>query len=568
MVRSARRAVAVCVLTALSFSLVSFVALAPATAVASLTLTRARAFVVSQQQSDGGFEVGHFPSFETPDAVLALAELAQTGSTWNTAAARSAVSAVVSRGRSALDYADDQAESPGLTSALAAKYLTLVVEPLGLNPRDFDPSNDSVKPVDLVAAMGKGADLDGQYRKPAFNGLLFIALAHWSIDCAVPGDLVARIKAAQQPNGSWDFSGAPSGKGVDIDTTSLAVIALTRSGLPSTDPAIARALTLLARQHRANGAWQASAFPPAVDDPNTTSLATLAIAATGQAPGTAGWRNRAAPELAGQPYVSPDVWLRSQQKPDGHIASPNDSFGVTTFATTQSIEALTRTWFTSKAASTTRCPLPGGPREKFLRAEFQTLAARVGTNAELQPAANALGADPTNSSKRLAAVTSTLSTDAYRRAAVAELYQRTLGRSPDGAGSTYWAGRLRTLGRQSVVAYLLASGEFLHKAGGTSTGYLTRVYPVVFGRPLDPSGKAHWLRLLAAGASRRSVAAALLTSPEGRRYEVAGLYIKVLGRAADSRGLTYWAGRLGVEPVERLIARFASSAEYFSRATG
>jgi len=568
MARSARRAVAVCVLTALSFSLVSFVALAPATAVASLTLTRARAFVVSQQQSDGGFEVGHFPSFETPDAVLALAELAQTGPTWNAAAARSAVSSVVRNGKSALDYADDRTEAADLTPALAAKYLTLVVEPLGLDPRDFDPSNDSAKPVDLVAAMGKGADLDGRYRRPAFNGLLYVALAHWAINCAVPGDLVARIKAAQQPNGSWDFSGAPSGTGIDVDTTSLAVIALTRAGLPSTDPAIAKALTLLARQHRANGAWQATVFPPAVDDPNTTSLATLAIAATGQSPITAGWRNRAAPELAAQAYVSPDVWLRSQQAPDGHIASPNDSFGVSTFATTQSIEALTRSWLTSKPASTTRCPLPGGPREKFLRAEFQTLAGRAGTNADLQPAANALGADPTSSSRRLAAVTSTLSTDAYRRAAVAALYRRTLGRSPDSAGSTLWTGRLRVVGRASVMAALLASSEFLHRAGGTSTGYLTDAYPVVFGRPLDPSGRAHWLRALAAGASRRSVAAALLASPEGRRHEVAGLYLEVLGRAADSRGLTYWAGRLGVEPIERLIARFASSAEYFLRATG
>lgn len=568
MARSARRAVALSALAVLLFPLASFVAVAPASAVTSPTLAKARAFVVSHQLADGGFEVGHFPSFETPDAVLALAELAQTGPTWNAGAARSAVTAVVSHGKTALDYADDQAESPDLSPALAAKYLTLVVEPLGLNPRDFDPSNDSAKPVDLVATMGKAADLDGQYRKAAFNGLLYIALAHWSIACAVPGDLVARIKAAQQANGSWDFSGAPSGTGVDVDTTSLAVIALTRAGRPSTDPAIAKALTLLAHQHRANGSWQATVFPPAVDDPNTTSLATLAIAATGQAPGTAGWRNKAAPELAGQPYISPDVWLSSQQKPDGHIASPNDSFGVSTFATTQPIEALTRTWFTSKAASTTRCPLPGGPREKFLRAEFQTLAGRAGTNADLQPAANALGSDPTISSRRLAAATSTLSTDAYRKAAIGKLYQRVFGRSADSAGSTYWAGRLRTLGRRSVTAYLLASSEFLHRAGGTSAGFLDHVYPVVFGRSLDPSGRAHWLRLLSAGASRRSVAAALLASPEGRRHEVAGLYRDVLSRAADSRGLTYWAGRLGAVPVERLIAQFVSSPEYFSRATG
>ena len=214
---------------------------------------------------------------------------------------------------------------------------------------------------------GKGADLDGRYRKPAFNGLLFIALAHWAIDCAVPRDLVARIAGAQQANGSWNFAGVSTGSGVDIDTSSLAVIALTRAGRPVTDPAIAKALTLLARQHRADGSWQTSVFPPAVDDPNSTSLATLAVAATGQDPNDAAWRNAAAPELTGRPYVSPGAWLRSQQQSDGHIASPGDSFAVTTFATTQAIEALTHAWFTAKPASTTFCPLPGGPRERFLR---------------------------------------------------------------------------------------------------------------------------------------------------------------------------------------------------------
>lgn len=564
----ARRALVFSALAALSFPVVSLIATAPATAVTDPGLAKARAFVVSRQQDDGGFEVGHFPSFETPDAVLAIAEVAQTGRTWNAGAALTAVKAVVSHGKTALDYADDQAEAADLSPALAAKYLTLVVEPLGLNPRDFDPSNDNARLVDLVAAMGKGADLDGQYRKPAFNGLLFIALAHWSLSCAVPGDLVARIKAAQQTNGSWDFSGGPGGKGVDVDTTSLAVMALTRAGRPSTDPAIAKALHLLAHQHRADGSWQATVFPPAVDDPNSTSLAMLAVASTGRNPATAAWRNAAAPELAGQPYTSPDAWLRSRQRPDGHIASPGDSFGVTTFATTQSIEALTRTWFTSRAASRTRCPLPGGPREKFLRAEFQTLADRAGTNADLQPAANALGADPTVPSKRLAAVRSTLSTDAYRRGATGELYRRALGRAPDGAASTFWASRLRTLGRQSVLASLLGSNEFFHKAGGSSAGFLDHLYPVAVGRNPDGGGRAFWLRRLSGGQSRRSIALALLGSAEGRRVEVEVQYQHVLGRAADGAGLSYWAGRLAAEPVERLIAMLVSSAEYFHRVTG
>lgn len=569
--RSVRRPLVAVVLAVLCVPLVLVVSVAssaPAGVVTDPAVTRARAFVVSRQQPDGGFEVGHFPSFETPDAVLALAELAQTGPTWSTTAARGAVRAVVSHGRSPLDYADDQAEQADLSPALAAKYVTLVAEPLGLDPHDFDPSNDSARPVDLVTAMGKGADLDGQYRKPAFNGLLFIALGHWSIACAVPADLVARIESAQQANGSWDFSGAPSGSGVDIDTTALAVIALTRAGRTRTDPAVSKALTLLANQHRPDGAWQASVFPPAVDDPNSTSLATLAVAATGQDPATVAWRNAAAPGLTGQPYVSPDAWLRSRQQPDGHIASPGDSFGVSTFATSQSIEALTRRWFTSKAPSARRCPLPGGAREQFIRAEFRTLTHRAGTDADLQPVARALGADATLPTARLAAVNVTVFVDVYRRAVTAALYARALGRSPEPAALEFWSSHLRVLGRQSILATLLGSHEFLRRSGGTNSGFLDHVYRIALGRGADGGGRRFWLRRLGAGTDRRSVAAALLASPEGRRVEVDVQYRDLLGRPADRRGLAYWAGVLGTEPVERMIGMLVSSSEYFDKVTG
>ncbi len=543
-------------------------AVSPARVGGDPALGLARSFVVSKQQNDGGFEVAKFASFETPDAILALGELAQTGPTWNAAAARSAVLSIVKSGKTPLDYVDDQVEAADLAPAVAAKYLTLVVIPLGLNPRDVDPSNDSPQPVDLVQAIGKGADLDGRYRKGAFNGLLYVGLAQWARGCAVPGDLVARIKAAQQANGSWDFSGDPSGTGVDVDTTGLVVISLTRAGLGPADPTVAKALTLLARQHRANGSWQATVFPPFVDDPNTTSLATLAIAATGQDPASAAWRNAAAPELAAEPYTSPDSWLRSRQQPDGHIASPVDSFGVNTFATSQSIEALTRRWFTSKPASTTPCALPGGLRERFLRSEFRTLSGRIGTNADLQPAATALGSDVTVKMRRFAAVSSTLRTDAYRRRAVADLYQRALGRTPDSAAHSYWADRLRSISRQSVLASLLGSNEFFTGAGATNSGFLDDLYPIALGRAADSGGKAYWLRRLSGGATRRTIAVGMVVSGEGRRTEVEAQYRDLLDRSPSAERLAFWTGELASERVERLIATLVSSEEYLTQVTG
>jgi hypothetical protein len=50
------------------------------------------------------------------------------------------------------------------------------------------------------------------------------------------------------------------------------------------------------------------------------------------------------------------VWLRGQQAPDGHITSPNDSFGVNTFATSQTIQALRREWIPVKPLGKQACP--------------------------------------------------------------------------------------------------------------------------------------------------------------------------------------------------------------------
>ena len=68
--------------------------------------TTATAWLTGQQQPDGGFEVGGFAGFETPDAVLAIAENAQTKFFWNSTQARNAVKAVVRNGHTPLNALD------------------------------------------------------------------------------------------------------------------------------------------------------------------------------------------------------------------------------------------------------------------------------------------------------------------------------------------------------------------------------------------------------------------------------------------------------------------------------
>ena len=46
---------------------------------------------MTRQQAGGGFEVSGFDGFETPDAILAIAEDAEQQVAWDTAQARAAV---------------------------------------------------------------------------------------------------------------------------------------------------------------------------------------------------------------------------------------------------------------------------------------------------------------------------------------------------------------------------------------------------------------------------------------------------------------------------------------------
>ncbi len=76
--------------------------------------TAAVTWLKTQQRTDGSFEVADFPGFETRDAVLAIAEAAQTGSTWDAPAALKAVRAVKRRGNDAAERAGRPGGRPDL----------------------------------------------------------------------------------------------------------------------------------------------------------------------------------------------------------------------------------------------------------------------------------------------------------------------------------------------------------------------------------------------------------------------------------------------------------------------
>jgi hypothetical protein len=301
------------------------------------TSQKARNWLVTQQQTGGGFEVSGFDGFETPDAILTIGEQAQQQAAWDADQARAAVRAVKVGGKSALDWADDFADGV-IDAGQAAKLIVLVAKPLRLGVKTFNPQADATA-KNLIATVDAGAQSNGSYG--AFNATLYAALAKRLVDGAVPAETLTYIRSGQQASGGWNFANDPIGSDADVDTTSLVIQVLVAAQVSPTDTDLVQALQFLAANQQSSGAWQSFG----ADDPNSTATAIMAITAIGGDATSSCWRDQVSPGLAGDPYASPVAWLRDQQASDGHIASQNDAFPpVNTFATTQSVEALRRGW--------------------------------------------------------------------------------------------------------------------------------------------------------------------------------------------------------------------------------
>jgi len=316
-------------------------------------------WVRTQQNNDGGFEHTTSVAFETPDAIIAIAENAQQQGPWNKAQALAAVQATVKNGNTPLHFLDnlvDQTGAGAIDAGTAAKIIVLVALPLGLSPTNFNPDGDTAK--NLVATVQAGARPDGSY-SDFFGQTLVAAQALRLAVGAVPANTLTLIRSAQKSDGSWDFAGDSTGTGGDIDTTGSAVATLAAAGVAGTDADLRAGLHYLALQQRSDGAWESFGDP----DPNSTSVAIFGITAAGFDPGKPCWRDVIAPGLAGNPYTSPMAWLRSQQVTSppaqaGRIASPADGFGINTLATTQSVEAFRRGWIPVLPVPPQTCPQP------------------------------------------------------------------------------------------------------------------------------------------------------------------------------------------------------------------
>jgi Prenyltransferase and squalene oxidase repeat len=345
------------VIGALAISL--FVSSASAIAVdpaSQATAASAVAWLKTQQQPDGGFETVGFPGFETRDASLAIAEQAQTAASWSTTQSKAALAGLHfggGSGKTPLNALDDYAATI-TTAGEAAKTIVLSAAPLGIDPAAFDAAGDG-SPVNLTAKLDSGCGANTA-SFGTFSDTLYGVMAKQLVCGVAPANAVATIRAAQQADGGWNFSGDPTASGTDPDEIGLALMALAAGGVPGTDSAVQHALALLASSQQSSGAW--IDFFGTEGNASSTALAMLGVAAAGYDPASACWRDTMAPSKAGTAYGNPAAWIRSQQQPDGHIASPYDTFGVNTLTTSQSVEGLLRSWLPITPAAAQTCTTP------------------------------------------------------------------------------------------------------------------------------------------------------------------------------------------------------------------
>ncbi|MBL8775546.1 MAG: terpene cyclase/mutase family protein [Acidimicrobiales bacterium] len=299
-------------------------------------------FLNSQQAPDGGFGPGPL----TPNAVSAIAQQAQTTTTWSAKEAIDAVSAVeTDDGATPLDALDALAEDDP-SADLAAQMISRAVVAMGLDPENFDPAGDGT-PVDLVREVAGARREDGSYGSLTATAEAVLALV--LVDRPVNEATLTLLQEAQQGNGGWNGDGDPDGDFVDPATTGLVVEALVAAGVAAegTTP-VTDALAFLARTQDGSGGWPADRGGAV--DPDATSWAMGALRAAGYSPAEGCWR----PEDDGA-YADPTTALVELQDPDGAITGGLDPVTSTALA----VQAIEGRWLPVARAAAVDCTPPG-----------------------------------------------------------------------------------------------------------------------------------------------------------------------------------------------------------------
>jgi hypothetical protein len=154
----------------------------------------------------------------------------------------------------------------------------------------------------------------------------------------------------------------------------------------------------------------------------------------------------------------------------------------------------------------------------------------------------------------------------YDSAFLSAAYTHYLGRSVDTGGLNYWVMQMQLgLTDEQLESSLLSSSEYAQLHASTNASWVLGLYSDLLGRPADGAGLSYWLGRLQAGESRYQVAMAIATSAEREAIVVANDYQMFLGRSTSAGDTAYWVNvfEQGAQN-EDVIAGFLSSPEYYN----
>jgi len=321
----------------------STTALLPATAGAEAAdrneaLGAAVDWLGANQLPNGGFD-GFVPGSGTPDALLALAESAQTGSEWGNRAAVERVEAQVSDDdRTPLDAARRLARESD-DPAVAARLVTMVALPLGLDTEESGPFGD------LLGSVAEGLEADDVSLRDRID----LALAQLSVGGELPEGVLDGILSAQQSDGGWNAEGDADAETVDVETTGAAVDLLVLAGMSPGDGPLATALGFLAGTQAEDGTWPGPDGEPSAI---ATAGAIRAIRAVGHDPAGTCWRTEMGREPGG---ATAEVGLLGLQGNRGQFVGEEP-----VLATASAVHALSGRWLPRGRAADACAPDDGG----------------------------------------------------------------------------------------------------------------------------------------------------------------------------------------------------------------
>lgn len=147
---------------------------------------------------------------------------------------------------------------------------------------------------------------------------------------------------------------------------------------------------------------------------------------------------------------------------------------------------------------------------------------------------------------------------------VDQIYLTYLGRPADAAGRASWVAALgHGATAEQVELAFATSPEYMSKFGSTDTTYVQSLFQNVLGRAADSNGLSFWVGELSKGTSRATVALDFLNSVEKRTLVVNSDYNQFLGRSADATGLNSWLAALASGMTwEQVEASILSAPEY------